>query len=53
MQEDYFENMFHLPFFGVVTPLLYYIGIGMMSDLAALPDQLLGFRGTASAANFE
>jgi len=42
VQEDYFENLFHVPFFGVVMPLLYYIGIGMMEDLAALPDQLLG-----------
>jgi len=38
------ENMLYLPFLGPVMPLLYYIGIGMMKDLAALPGQLRHFR---------
>ena len=36
------RNALYLPFLGPVLPLLYYIGIGMMEDLAALPDQQLG-----------
>lgn len=38
------ENVLYLPFLGPVMPLLYYIGIGMMEELAALPGQLRHFR---------
>lgn len=39
MRDMFNKNALYLPFLGPVMPLLYYIGIGMMEDLAALPDQ--------------
>ncbi|CAL1159465.1 unnamed protein product [Cladocopium goreaui] len=44
MRDMFNKNALYLPFLGPVMPLLYYIGIGMMEDLAALPDQLSKFR---------
>ena len=41
MRDMFNKNALYLPFLGPVMPLLYYIGIGMMEDLAALPDQQL------------
>jgi hypothetical protein len=47
------ENMLYLPFLGPVMPLLYYIGIGMMKDLAALPGQLLGWKNSGETMTFQ
>jgi len=45
--------MLYLPFLGPVMPLLYYIGIGMMKDLAALPGQLLGWKNSGETMTFQ
>ena len=44
MRDMFNKNALYLPFLGPVMPLLYYIGIGMMKDLAARPDQQLDQR---------
>lgn len=38
------ENTLYLPFLGPVMPFLYYVGIGMIEELAALPKQPLSCR---------
>jgi len=38
------NNALYLPFLGPVMPLLFYIGLGMIEDLAEFPNQLKMFK---------
>ena len=40
------NNALYLPFLGPVMPLLFYIGLGMIEDLADFPNQFLGFQNS-------
>jgi len=39
--ETMVNNALYLPFLGPVMPVLFYIGLGMIEDLAELPNQFL------------